>query len=212
MGEVKFLERTVSAGGGSPYVMKERIVTTRQARHGYMIASLMVGKKRKTLYVHRLVASAFIPNPDGKEEVNHIDGNKQNNAVTNLEWVTPRENSLHSLRNELRVVPSGDAHYKRKHVIKQKQDEFYKLVARALQVARQQRRMSIADLSNASGEQHKTIKGIESGTAQISMHHAVWMKNILGLDLNAIIRDMEGNNGKGNTVNEGTVFRIENFI
>lgn len=97
-------------------------------------------------------------------------------------------------------------------MIKQKQDEFYKLVARALQVARQQRRMSIADLSNASGEQHKTIKGIESGTAQISMHHAVWMKNILGLDLNAIIRDMEGNNGKGNTVNEGTVFRIENFI
>jgi ribosome-binding protein aMBF1 (putative translation factor) len=97
-------------------------------------------------------------------------------------------------------------------MIKQKQDEFYKLVGRALQVARQQRRMSIADLSNASGEQHKTIKGIESGTAQISMHHAVWMKNILGLDLNAIIRDMEGNNGKGNTVNEGTVFRIENFI
>jgi hypothetical protein len=58
------------------------------------------GKKR--LYAHRLVAEAFIPNPENKKEVNHIDGNVLNNCIDNLEWVTPKENQQHALKNELR--------------------------------------------------------------------------------------------------------------
>lgn len=52
----------------------------------------------KTFSIHRLVAQAFIPNPYNKEQVNHIDGNRTNNILTNLEWNTRSENNLHSFK------------------------------------------------------------------------------------------------------------------
>lgn len=65
-------------------------------RNGYVQVSLCKNNNPKTKKVHRIVASAFIPNPNNKREVNHIDGNKLNNVAENLEWVTPSENQLHS--------------------------------------------------------------------------------------------------------------------
>ena len=58
---------------------------------------------KKRCYAHRLVALAYIPNEDkNKTQINHIDGNKINNCVDNLEWVTPQENQQHALKSELR--------------------------------------------------------------------------------------------------------------
>lgn len=59
---------------------------------------------KKRCYAHRLVALAFIPNPENKTEVNHIDGNKSNNSVTNLEWATSIENKRHAVEIGLKTT------------------------------------------------------------------------------------------------------------
>ena len=67
---------------------------------GYNMVNLTKNGVAKGETVSRLVAKAFIPNPYNKKEVNHIDENKLNNHVSNLEWVTPKENSNHGTRNK----------------------------------------------------------------------------------------------------------------
>lgn len=73
-----------------------RVVSVGNA--GYSLINLSKNNKCKTLKVHRLVAEAFIPNPDNKPQVNHIDEDKLNNKVSNLEWVTCQENGQHSAK------------------------------------------------------------------------------------------------------------------
>ena len=70
--------------------------------YGYKHVTLSKGNVKKTAVVHRLVASAFIENPLGLPQINHKDGNKSNNAVSNLEWVTPKENNRHAITSNLR--------------------------------------------------------------------------------------------------------------
>lgn len=66
--------------------------------HGYLIVHLWRERKKKAARVHRLVAEAFVPNPEGKPQVNHMDCNRKNNMAGNLEWCTARENREHSVR------------------------------------------------------------------------------------------------------------------
>ena len=68
----------------------------------------------KTRLVHRIVAEAFIPRIVGKNCINHIDGNKQNNNISNLEWVTHKENSIHASKFGLFNVKKGELHHSAK--------------------------------------------------------------------------------------------------
>ena len=88
LGRVKGLERVSS----DKRFLPERILAT-SLYNGYFMAKLCVNGKSKRMLVHRLVATAFIPNPHNFPHINHIDENKTNNIVDNLEWCTPRYNS-----------------------------------------------------------------------------------------------------------------------
>lgn len=81
-------------------------MSQKKHRHGYMSIMLKDGEIKKRVSVHRLVAIAFVPNPDNKPEVNHKDGNKLNNHKDNLEWSTRSENNKHALEYNLRVAPN----------------------------------------------------------------------------------------------------------
>ena len=71
---------------------------------GYEYVHLCNGKNNTILKrVHRIVAEAFIPNPDSCKQVNHIDGDKANNSVSNLEWCTSQQNNIHALQTGLRT-------------------------------------------------------------------------------------------------------------
>jgi len=70
-------------------------------KNGYNIVGLQINKKKKMFFVHRLVAEYFVAPKRGNLQVNHIDGNKQNNDFRNLEWVTPSQNTKHAYDNGL---------------------------------------------------------------------------------------------------------------
>lgn len=84
-------------------------------RDGYKVVGLWKNNKSTAKAVHRLVALAFIQNPHNKPCVNHIDGDKANNHVNNLEWVTYSENTLHSFRNKLQIPQQGEDNASAKH-------------------------------------------------------------------------------------------------
>lgn len=101
-GRVKSMERVIHFPANHrnktySRIQKERIVRP-ITMGGYL--GFNVGRKKK-MYVHRAVALAFIPNIDNKTDVNHIDGDKYNNHLENLEWVTRKENMRHAFSNGL---------------------------------------------------------------------------------------------------------------
>ncbi len=103
--------------GGEEY----RILKPSIHHSGYILYRLAKNKKYYNRTVHILVAKAFIDNPFKKTQVNHIDGNKQNNSVDNLEWVTPSENIQHAFKLNLKTSPNknkkGIEHYASKPVL-----------------------------------------------------------------------------------------------
>lgn len=98
LGRVRSLERDVYYSNGAIHHLKEKILVKRIEKNGYQIVSLYKNGKRKDMTIHRLVALAFISNPEDKPQVNHIDEVKTNNVVENLEWCSAQENVNHGTR------------------------------------------------------------------------------------------------------------------
>lgn len=102
MGRVKSLYRIFkgkgSGSGSGIHRVNERILIENFDKYRYKYCILSKDAVTKTFKVHRLVALSFIPNPEDKPQVNHIDGNKSNNRLDNLEWVTASENITHANR------------------------------------------------------------------------------------------------------------------
>lgn len=115
LGRVKSLERYVPSSGKTPQKIKEKIRKLFSTTAGYLYVVLSYNHIRKTALIHRLVAEAFVPNPNNLECVNHKDENKQNNIVENLEWCNYTYNNTYknihlrrSLDNTIRKVIQYD--------------------------------------------------------------------------------------------------------
>jgi len=108
IGRVKSLERTATVKNGSKRTVRERILKLPQNNKGYLLVSLCNSSgKIKRFLVHRLVCEAFHENPNNKPCVNHIDEDKTNNEVSNLEWCTYKENNNFGTRTARTYKPVG---------------------------------------------------------------------------------------------------------
>lgn len=97
----KETEYSVSTDGLVKKDTKNDYILSQSSQQDYKFVTLLIEGKQKRMRVHRMVAETFIPNPENKPFVNHINGNRSDNNVENLEWVTPSENTQHAVATGL---------------------------------------------------------------------------------------------------------------
>jgi hypothetical protein len=102
------LQRWIKFPDGRGRINYERILAHKKEKRGYLVVNLSVQGKHHMRLVHRLVAFAFLSNPDNKHDINHINGVKNDNRVENLEWATRGENIQHAYKTGL--IPKRE-HY-----------------------------------------------------------------------------------------------------
>ena len=111
-GIIKSVDRNIICKDGQIKPIKSRYIRPADNGSGYKFVYLWKDNKQHRYYVHRLVDETFIPNPDNLPEINHIDNNKNNNHVNNLEWCSYGQNIKHAYKTGLKVATSN--HLKRK--------------------------------------------------------------------------------------------------
>lgn len=146
LGNVKSLSEAKLGGLMKPY----------KNAYGYLSVNLHIGQKKRQLQrIHRLVARAFLPNPENKPQVNHINGIKTDNSVSNLEWCTSHENMQHAHKTGLK--------------------KFTENMRKASKVSAQKRRVKVVQLS-MDGDLIKEWNSIKEAAETLSMHKASIIK------------------------------------
>ena len=136
-------------------------------RNGYVYQMLYKNGKEKLLRVHRLVAMAFLPNPNNLPQVNHKDGNKQNNSVDNLEWCEQSYNMKHAYKNGLQIPSENQRKaiintnkLKQKKVCQIKDGEIINTFS-GISEASRQTKISISCISRCCNLKRKSTNGYE---------------------------------------------------
>lgn len=111
LGRVKSLSRSVPHYKKGVQPIHEKILKKRIGKRGYYV-SLLSSKKNKLAKIHRLIAAAFMPNPENKPFINHKNGIKTDNRIENLEWCTGSENVQHAFNIGLKKGMKGSKHPK----------------------------------------------------------------------------------------------------
>ena len=127
-GRIKSLDRYVKNSRKGNRLIKEKVLNPTDNGHGYKIIGLNYKGKRKNHYIHRLVAEAFIPNPYNKKCVNHIDYDRGNNNVDNLEWCTTKENMQHSVERMSHPKKFSRTNTGERYIYKRKNSNVYRIV------------------------------------------------------------------------------------
>ena len=107
-GKIIRKQRAVIKKNGVINILKEMEMKFSSSKNIYPSISISVNGKTKRVYVHRMLAIAFIPNPENKPEVNHKNGNRKDFNLDNLKWVTPKENVNHAIDTGLSYHVKGE--------------------------------------------------------------------------------------------------------
>lgn len=149
---IGFDQYAITKDGKVFSIRAERFMSLKENPNGYIGVNLSKEGKKFRFLVHRLVAMAFIPNPEKKKTVNHIDGDKANNVLSNLEWATHSEQILHAIDTGLR--PNQNFRWDRKL-----SDETVHRICQYLEDGFQ-----TIEIARILGTERHVVKNIKSGT------------------------------------------------
>ncbi len=154
--------------GDIRHKVRKQILKGRPNKNGYLYVQFVINGKRKNFAIHRIVANAFIPNPNHKPEVNHKDSNKSNNKIENLEWVNSSENKKHSYNYGFRKT-----HQQSKPVRQFTKDGLFIKEWQSISDAAQSLNCTVGAISNCALGRTKTSMGyvwkfVEGSTTKYS--------------------------------------------